>query len=336
LITGKNNVGKSSLLEAIVTYICKADLRTIYQLLDDRGENFIKNSNKENILENGLKAFSSIFTNREVSFKKSDLVSISTNENQPLSIGFVKYIEIEDVDEDDREPILKRIAVNEESNSNESYYGLEIKIGDNSRIRPLDRTYPILNSKGNHNFQYLRARNIDNETNGSLWDNITLTEKESFVIGALQIIDPSIDRIAFIQDSPKLRSTVLKSRNNDVVVPMKSMGDGINRIFSIILAMVNAENGYLLIDEFENGLHHTVQKKLWEIIFKLSEKLNVQVFATTHSEDSINSFQFVLNDLQNISVGKLIRLDNKKGQIKEVEFNAKELEIATSQNIEIR
>jgi AAA15 family ATPase/GTPase len=71
------------------------------------------------------------------------------------------------------------------------------------------------------------------------------------------------------------------------------MGDGMNRILTIILALVNSDNGCLLIDEFENGLHYTVQENLWRIIFHLSKELNIQVFATTHSEDCIKGFQSV-------------------------------------------
>jgi len=54
--------------------------------------------------------------------------------------------------------------------------------------------------------------------------------------------------------------------------------------------MVNAENGVLLIDEFENGLYWEVQEQLWPVIFKMAEELNVQVFATTHSNDCLKGF----------------------------------------------
>jgi AAA15 family ATPase/GTPase len=113
------------------------------------------------------------------------------------------------------------------------------------------------------------------------------------------------------------------------------MGDGINRILSIVLAAVNADNGVLLIDEFENGLHHSVQQQLWEVIFKLSELLNIQVFVTTHSNDCISGFEEVLNQESGAS-GKLIRLERKTAGIRTVEFDSKELEIATDNNIETR
>jgi AAA15 family ATPase/GTPase len=114
------------------------------------------------------------------------------------------------------------------------------------------------------------------------------------------------------------------------------MGDGINRILTIILALVNSDNGFLLLDEFENGLHYTVQEKMWKIIFDLSNTLNVQVFATTHSEDCISGFQRVLNNSDNSQSGKLIRLDNNCGNIKPVEYSSGELKIANEQDIETR
>ena len=50
------------------------------------------------------------------------------------------------------------------------------------------------------------------------------------------------------------------------------------RTFGIALALVNARNGLLLIDEFENGLHYLVQPDLWRLIFQVARRLNVQVF----------------------------------------------------------
>ena len=105
---------------------------------------------------------------------------------------------------------------------------------------------------------------------------------------------------------------------------------------TIILALVNSENGFLLIDEFENGLHHSVQEKLWEIIFNLANRLNVQVFATTHSDDCIAGFENILNGSQDNCDGKLIRLDNRNGKIKHVEYTREELSIAMSNDIETR
>ena len=50
-----------------------------------------------------------------------------------------------------------------------------------------------------------------------------------------------------------------RTRTGDIAqpVPLRSFGDGLNRLFGIILSLVNARGGFLLIDEFENGLHYS-------------------------------------------------------------------------------
>jgi ABC-type multidrug transport system ATPase subunit len=68
------------------------------------------------------------------------------------------------------------------------------------------------------------------------------------------------------------------------------MGDGMTRLFHIILSLVNAKNGYLLIDEVENGLHWSIHAGLWNIVFTMAGRLNVQVFATTHNRDCVRGF----------------------------------------------
>ena len=114
------------------------------------------------------------------------------------------------------------------------------------------------------------------------------------------------------------------------------MGDGMNRILTIILALVNAGDSYLLIDEFENGLHHTVQEDLWKMIFQLAKELNVQVFATTHSDDCIHAFESVMNSEGNESEGQYFRLDNIGGQIIPTLYSPEELDTADDHQIEVR
>lgn len=354
LITGKNNTGKSTVLEAIALYATKVDLAIVYQLLGEHGENFRQTDANKDATESNIRALSSLFTNRQVSFEKDDAISIGSIESllfgelpsfeDSVSLRFVRYFEEIEKDSQGGTIRRRRIASENEVNKQLANYkvGIEISVGNDSFTRPLDEDRPyrfvFRGFATNENLQFIRTRNIDRETNGKLWDKITLTEKETYVIEALKIIEPNTERIAFIEENPRdrERSSVIKLSNSSNVLPLRSMGDGINRILTIILALVNSDNGYLLIDEFENGLHHTVQEQLWKIIFNLAQKLNVQVFVTTHSEDCITGFENILNKPDNSFDGKLIRLDNENGTIKQVEFNAKELKIASDNDIEIR
>lgn len=350
LITGKNNTGKSTILEAVAIYASRGDLGPIFQILSERGENVKAENNQKNITEYNLRAWSSFFTDRQVSFNPSDFISIGKidnslfeNSNDSISLRFVKYFE--EIQKDDQGIVNTRRRILLASDSVEQFtafkVGLEIRVANGSYLLPLDevtrRTRFGFKGLGpSVNFEFIRTRNIDRETNGKLFDNIALTEKEQLVIDALKIIEPATERIAFIEEDYRERNAVIKLSTSQGVLPLRGMGDGINRILTIILALVNSDNGFLLIDEFENGLHHTVQEQLWEIIFKIAKQLNIQVFATTHSEDCISGFENILNNPENSLNGKFIRLENENGTVRQVEFSANELRIAHNLNIETR
>ena len=92
--------------------------------------------------------------------------------------------------------------------------------------------------------------------------------------------------------SPTERRAIVQAEGHpQPVAPSLTFGDGMNRLFGIALSLANAEGGLLLVDEFENGLHYSVQLDVWRMIFGLSQKLNIQVFATTHSTDTVKAFQ---------------------------------------------
>lgn len=344
LFTGRNNTGKSSLLEAIAIFVNEGDLRIIADVLRERGELSSKNRRFSLDEEGQFEAFASLFTNNKIDTYSEDGILIEENVNNSLKIRIVKYFS--EITKDDSEGVThrRRIISGSESidESNLDFrFGIEIKHSNSQSLISLDRA---LRNNGFHrkksatskiNFLYVKSGNSNIEENGTLWDNITLTEKEDYVVQGLRIIEPSIERIAFVGENKGDRNAVAKIRGKKQVLSLNSMGDGINRILSIILAAVNAEDGFLLIDEFENGLHHSVQEQLWEIIFELSDKLNFQVFVTTHSNDCIDGFENILNDGQSRS-GKLFRLERKEHFIENIEFDRNELKIATEENIEIR
>ena len=89
-----------------------------------------------------------------------------------------------------------------------------------------------------------------------------------------------------------------------------------------------------MIDEFENGLHYSVQKKVWNIIFTLAEKFNVQVFATTHSDDCIKAFGSHWN--QNKDFATLHRIDYENNEHSAVPYIFEDLNDALSTNTEVR
>lgn len=167
-----------------------------------------------------------------------------------------------------------------------------------------------------------------------LWSAIDLTPKKAAVIEALKVIDPKVKDLGIYGE----KSAKVLIEGESKPTPLKRLGDGINRILSIALALVTAEDNILLIDEFETGLHYTVQYKLWDLIFKLAKELNVQVIATTHSNDCIATFAEIAQKKANMNVStQYFRLDrDKNGTIVPIMYEQDTLDIALEQNIEMR
>ena len=130
----------------------------------------------------------------------------------------------------------------------------------------------------NNNFVRTDRANLDRmgkaELNG---------EKEK-LIGFLQRIDPSISDIVTLSING---ISQLYINTNKKLLPIQFSGDGINKLLYIVLSIMDAKNGILLIDEIDTGFHYSMYKDLWKIVSDVSHDYNCQVIATTHSYENI-------------------------------------------------
>jgi hypothetical protein len=184
-------------------------------------------------------------------------------------------------------------------------------------------------------YQMVHTADFNNNSNALLYDKISLSPLEEYIVKALNIINEDIDRITFVNEELRehYRIPVVSLKSSGRRVHLSSMGDGLNRVLTIILSLLNCENGILLLDEFETGLHYSVQKQLWEIIFLLAKELNVQVFVTSHSYDCIRAFA----ETNDSELGMLIRLEQHKTGIEPVCYTCnKDILFAAENNIELR
>lgn len=363
LLLGKNNTGKTSVLEAVAIHINKGSIDFLLQLLDERGENYVRSGGQTRGISNGaketalLKTLAALFTDRQAGFSQKDIITIGERNDTLFGsdilpqnrtvFRFVRFAEEYDEGQLGRRKLSLLSYDADDISQYEIVLGFEARSGKavvSIPLRDLDRTSHTVNSsqlslfdERSDDYQFVKTKNIERDVNGALWDKVALTEGENEVVRALKIIEPDIDRITFRNERERERVPVVKLKSSNDVVPLRAMGDGINRILTIILAMVNCQNGYLLIDEFENGLHHSVQEQLWEVIFSVAERLNIQVFATTHSYDCIDAFSAVLNSGRHRKEsGYMIRLDNFEGDIEATLYNADEIQATTRVHVDPR
>lgn len=145
---------------------------------------------------------------------------------------------------------------------------------------------------------------------------------------------------------PRLKDLTVQQRGGAPVIygnlgerrlmPLPLMGDGIGRLLEIILAPPDARDGILLVDEIENGLHHTVLGNVWKSIAELAKEYNVQVFATTHSLECIHAAHQIFGKDRLPYDFRYHRLERVEGVIQAVTYDGETIEAAIEMDMEMR
>ncbi len=153
-------------------------------------------------------------------------------------------------------------------------------------------------------------------------------QRDEELLKSLQIIEPSLTKISI-----SAKQSLLCALGGEKMLPIEVMGDGFNKAIIYLLAIIESENGIILLDEIENGLHVFTQIKLWKLLFKTAKKYNVQVFATTHSLDCLNALSEISQNNEDLSVFRLF----KKGENHDTSvYDSSMLKTALESNWEIR
>lgn len=347
LITGKNNVGKTCLLEALQVYARRGEPNVLQSLLVRRDETYTSNSMKQDEAAKLLSDVKHVFYGRpEMDSGRCHLQigSLRDHENR-VSIDLDSFGAFQDDFGDDFK--LPTSLSDELKATRISESKMQVMMVDRgSKITAV----PFLPSYFRNRFlagisdeaiphTFVWSKGIDNQILSLWWDKIALTPMEDEVIEALQIIVPNLSRVNLVSASAREgnpeRIPVVRIKEQAAPLPMKSLGEGINRMFGLALALVSSGGGLLMVDEVETGLHYSVQTDMWRLVFKTAKRLNIQVFATTHSSDCIRAFEEAAHEDEETE-GVLIRLENKKGSVVAVPFDERKLEIATREGIEVR
>ncbi len=154
-------------------------------------------------------------------------------------------------------------------------------------------------------------------------------DKEEYLNKLLNKLNPKIDGFKVIKETPQCKV-------GDKYIDLTEMGDGVRHLISIVISLYATKNGYLFIDEIDNGIHYSMLDNIWEIILKVSEDLNVQVFATTHSKECIESYARIIKKLNEKEATYTILSMLKDGSIDAGVYNTEMLINTLEQNHEVR
>lgn len=160
--------------------------------------------------------------------------------------------------------------------------------------------------------------------------NILQNKDERFIVEGLKLIEPRIKDFIFT-DKEMLIDIGLAKR-----IPVNMMGDGARKIVSLLTAIYDCKDGTLLVDEISNGFHHSVMSDLWRVLINAAIKNNTQLFVTTHDIDSIIGLRnAALHDFSDTAAAfKLLR--SPDDELKAFHYSLESLDYSINQEIEIR
>jgi ABC-type transport system involved in cytochrome c biogenesis ATPase subunit len=349
LITGKNSAGKTSLLEAVRLCAFRGSPRVILDILEARDEldgvprprGGVRGTTSEVVIA-GLKRIYHGPTSG-MAWEPPIHIGAIGGENG-VSIGFQWYVP----ESAPPKAVLLSPEGEPDSTSSEIRPALVVQYGPKRHARFfLDGPDGVagLRDRGSAyearggdevNCVAVAASGLSSQEVANLWDAISLTPEEEPVVEALRLVAPNLERVSVSTDAGGRAAPVVRAKlaSSTEPLPLRSLGDGMIRIFGITLALVSARDGLLLLDEVENGIHYTVHADLWRLVFRTAHRLNVQVFATTHSYDCITAFQQAAQDSE--EEGVLIRLDRTNEHVRATLFDEEELAVVAEEAIEVR
>ena len=361
LIVGKNNSGKSSVLEALRIYAGNAQRGLLEQIAEGHDEKYSLDESDQ--IESDMQfPFEDLFVGRQ--FPQNETLAISigeiTSSDYALQIEHGFLIEEEDTVKDEQGEIigtttrLRRFSKSSHEDLSSKAFSHALFVTKGERSFPsiqLDKyirsrfRYPPMKISEALPCSVIPTQFISVDELADEWDKIVFTEYEEVVRQALRIITPEFENLTFVRKDKNSRMKLrrfakVKVSDSPHPVPLNSLGDGMLRVLQLVLKVFPAKGGFLLIDEFENGLHFSVQEKVWTMLFELAEKLDIQIFATTHSWDCIESFTNAARDNKDVEgvlfrVGRSAKKSNR-GQVIATVFDEDALYNITQADVEVR
>jgi len=347
LLVGRNNSGKTSVLEALYLLSTAGDASAFWQLCTRRGERFIEDPDARYGPQMEIDV-SHLFTGHELSVGNRIAVT-ATNETPERSLTVV-VAEPTDKEQQERLPppldgaAIPRLRL-----------ALHVKSSPptTSRTIPLTRqggvTYESIEAptrratRASQRASGLPVHFISTESLSgneliALWDRIQLTPNEQLVLRALKFVDPAIEQLRAMAGTRYYGGKggfIIKRDGVTMPFPLGSLGDGAWRMLAMAIVLTQCAGGMLFVDEIDTGFHYTVMAEMWRLIFSAAKEFNVQVFATTHSFDCVNALAAICHaDVEANSEVTIQRIEADKHF--SVPYSEAEIRAVAERLIEVR
>ena len=165
------------------------------------------------------------------------------------------------------------------------------------------------------------------------FSNLAKQDRENEAVEFLNIIEPRLQALKIIKEG-KISAVHGKLKDLSRTIPINFMGEGMEKLLSLIVAIAHSPNRIILLDEIENGLHYSILPKIWEAIGKALKKHGSQLITTTHSNECLQAAHEGLSEMPEDF--RYIRLHRKDDEISAKLSNYDMIGTALKTNLEVR
>ena len=291
LFVGKNNCGKTSLLEA-VELLVSGGHHSVFSEVARRRDEGISYRRRHGV--NATHLFFGHTCEPGACFK------LSSDDGRELSATVLSLDEVgEDADLWETGRNRERLRELDEDDEIVPAFSLRIAPGaeeeavalpmaeDGTILHDFRRRPSVRNGTSAFPVRFLGLEAFASEHMGDAWDRVLADSLEDEVAEDMRLLVPGIDSIHFLTGRPGPGGILVGLRDGGRRMPIASYGDGLRRLLALRLALVSATDGYLLIDRIDAGLHWTAMEDVWRLLVEVADRCNVQIFATTHSHDCV-------------------------------------------------
>jgi AAA15 family ATPase/GTPase len=166
------------------------------------------------------------------------------------------------------------------------------------------------------------------------------SRKEQFLEDLKTILSDitNIEINTVVADNPVI---LLSRKSVDANLPLGTYGDGVIKLFRILIEMQIHAGKRLMIDEIDTGIHFSRMKLFWKTVIRSARNNDVQLFATTHSNECIKCYVEALEEeteeIRNDSrVVHLEEIDKVSQEVKAFTFKFTEFAHAVKNGNELR
>jgi hypothetical protein len=332
LLVGKNNCGKTALLEGLQFLVSGGNPSVLEEAAERRGEIIVLNNTSGTLIR--LVDIIHFFHGHalelnshgpEFEISESTVLSLSCCESGGKNSEVKVAINL---------PSSIRVPqVGLGSTSPGQLLGFMLKgqlvISDINAQQPENKqTYPIAEGGGvdftiSHlpNFTkpnyFVGQSSLRSWLMAKMWDDLAVKGQEEDVFSAMQLLERDLVDVLPLTGSlaqsfhAERGGFVVRLTGVDERIPLGSLGDGMRRIMALAMGLASSQGGNFFVDEIDTGLHYSILSDMWKMIIRRAVETNTQVFATTHSWDCIAGLaDFCENEpdfMANVSVQKIDR-----------------------------